>query len=61
MTSDVPLLPCPFCGSTEVEVEVERHSYPGGVAFVWCYGCGAEGGKEDTRAEAVARWNARAG
>lgn len=48
-TRDI-LLPCPFCGSTDIG---------GASGIVSCYGCDIETGKFQTTEEAVAAWNLR--
>lgn len=74
---DPPLLPCPFCGSADVEPAELCFHEPDGTPFsnhaVICDGCGAlvegvawkaEGTGEPgfpTLAEAVAAWNLRGG
>ena len=61
----IDLLPCPFCGSTDVEVC--RSCY---FLFVLCDGCGAQGpavecdlknldGRSAEKANAVEAWNKR--
>ncbi len=52
MDSTAQMLPCPFCGSPGVAVV---------GSFVRCGTCGAAGPFGNSEAEAVERWNARAG
>lgn len=46
------LLPCPFCGSDDIEAEYDTQ--------LICNGCGASSCDEPTRAMAIESWNARA-
>jgi len=48
-------LPCPFCGSEKLEVEMWDHT----KRHVACGDCFAWGGSGDTAAEAIAAWNKR--
>lgn len=51
------LLPCPFCGSTNVAVSGQAD-----CAYVVCDSCGTEGPYGDmTGPQAVSAWNARVG
>lgn len=47
------LKPCPFCGCNCIRVHFL------GVVAVYCDGCGARTGSQDTQAEAIAAWNKR--
>ena len=47
------LKPCPFCGSSRVEIV-------GYFPFVRCKGCGAETDNYDDKEEAAVAWNTRA-
>ena len=49
------LLPCPFCGGSAVVSSLY------GDWYVECDLCDAGGSGEDTKAEAIAAWNTRAG
>jgi Lar family restriction alleviation protein len=54
------LQPCPFCASTDLEIEEFEHEHDCHVTFaVLCNRCGASGGGGTTD-EAVASWNRRA-
>lgn len=56
------LLPCPFCGSTEVYVEEYEH-HPGAMRWrVFCAGCmaGVDTGTRQSASSAVQDWNRRA-
>ena len=59
INSDNNLLPCPFCGSSEVAVNsTTGYAY----AEVWCCGCldcGAVVPNADTREEIETLWNTR--
>ncbi len=60
MTVTLPLRPCPFCGGTRLNVEVDPAS---GLWKVDCdnYRCAASGPQGfATPAEAAAAWNRRA-
>ena len=50
------LLPCPFCGSTDVEVHSTDRTH---VKVVTCGSCYAESGGSETYIEAVELWNKR--
>ena len=50
----IDLLPCPFCGGSDIRVNGSRSS------FVQCGGCGAESRAEDDDRAAIAAWNGRA-
>ena len=49
------LLPCPFCGSTDVRACVDADDY----RFVNCEHCGARGAKHNENRDAVEAWNDR--
>jgi len=55
-TPDAAMLPCPFCGKTNVRVEAGE--------YVHCTDCTADGpyfaSDGDRSAEAIAAWNTRA-
>lgn len=53
------LLPCPFCGGTDVHL---RHLASASMSWVSCVGCGLEAPSETgvTDDAAVAYWNRRA-
>lgn len=55
ITARGELLPCPFCGSEEVEAELVCGEY-----FVTCNACNASSGFEETTEECVRKWNTRA-
>lgn len=59
--SAAPLLPCPFCGSADVAIDVPDY---GDVRAVRCRQCEAEGpydgSRPDHQEHAVAAWNRRA-
>jgi len=53
----VKLKPCPFCGSEELEMQldiIDKYA-------VVCLGCGACGRDEATKEKAAASWNRRYG
>jgi Lar family restriction alleviation protein len=52
-----PLLPCPFCGSSDVFVD--HVSMDDNAAFVHCRGCGTEGPFDLSEEVAIAAWNHR--
>lgn len=52
MSSDIKLLPCPFCGG-------EARTDSCGSHWVRCTICGARGCVESTRKEAIEQWNIR--
>lgn len=49
------ILPCPFCGSSDVELCVTSN-------FSWCecQNCEAESCSKETKEEALIQWNTRA-
>ena len=56
------LHPCPFCGSREFQGDKQRVSLVSdNSSFVIYCLCGASGPVKDTKEEAVAAWNTRAG
>lgn len=52
-----PLLPCPFCGSGSVRVDIGLAMFTDGE--VTCQECGGNVGNHQTESEAVAAWNRR--
>ena len=57
MAKTPDLLPCPFCGSTDVGVG--RIDYTRNKSVV-CSGCGAEGPPSTMNGKAILLWNRRA-
>lgn len=60
MIEAAPLLPCPFCGSSHVDMHL-AHDMPApdnGMRFVRCLNCGASTANRQ-KAEAIASWNER--
>jgi len=59
ITENVELLPCPFCGSTDLDVG-DASNYEG--AYVWCNSdfCAACGPPTGKRKLAIEAWNRRA-
>jgi len=53
MTDTPELKPCPFCGSTDVELFVPQYC-------VTCNGCGVHTSVCETRGDAISEWNRRA-
>ena len=56
------LLPCPFCGGEDLEIEhapTYMKTHPD-VSWVLCPDCGARGSEEWTKDIAIAAWNTRA-
>ena len=53
----IPLEPCPFCGSNNVELVNGTHY---DIAFVECGDCTAKGPVEEDEDDAVDNWNQRA-
>jgi Lar family restriction alleviation protein len=63
--TDVPLLPCPFCGAKEGDKSFPAlfDSDESGPSFRWhvyCWECGGQGDSKPTAEEAIAAWNRRA-
>ena len=57
------LKPCPFCGSTAIDIE-DKFTFRTFYYAVCNYnkgGCGATGGTRDNEEEAVEVWNRRVG
>lgn len=52
---DDELKPCPFCGSTDIEIAW----YGKDGEAVICLGCGGTGSQYTDRAKAIAAWNRR--
>jgi len=48
---------CPFCGGDDIKTEV---SAGGGIYWITCEGCGAEGPIDSTPDKAISAWNTRA-
>ena len=53
---DLPLSPCPFCGSGDVRFY--EHVYAQQFAAM-CHACGAEGPRRQTYQDAGRLWNCR--
>jgi Lar family restriction alleviation protein len=51
------LKPCPFCGSSGVEVT--NVGYAPFWSIVWCMTCGAHGPLKEDNVRAIAAWNRR--
>jgi Lar family restriction alleviation protein len=49
------LLPCPFCGGTDVIVGHKHYDYE-----VWCRGCNASSAMHANAQNSIAAWNRRA-
>ncbi len=54
------LLPCPFCGSKDVEERKAGKAVIGTAYWIACNECGAGSGEASTAAEACEKWNRRA-
>jgi len=50
------LLPCPFCGSKNLNTSLDTI---GKTSCVWCYDCETEGPVKHTEKEAIEAWNRR--
>lgn len=59
--SEIELRPCPFCGWAKPVWEVERLAYDWITYAAFCANCEARGTVADTKQEAAATWNRRAG
>lgn len=60
--NEVKLLPCPFCGAKETDKDQPINLecvYEDDAWMVVCDRCGATGGENDGRAEAIEAWNRR--
>lgn len=55
MSNNNELLPCPFCGSKDVHVEMDYRYF-----FVACHDCSITISNQDTLKEATDKWNDRA-
>ena len=64
VVKEIELLPCPFCGSEDIDpVSIEGSwGYSSSKDYVKCNSCGAQGGVvEDGKLDdAIANWNMRA-
>ena len=61
--AEIELKPCPFCGSSNVTLEVEYGSdcgYGFGGHTVICNNCGVQTIYYETKEEAIEAWNKRA-
>ena len=56
---DAELKPCPFCGSKNLEVQVENFRESNEQWYVECLGCGMVSHKEYPSEKAIAAWNTR--
>ena len=58
MTNNDKLNPCPFCHSTEADVQTY---WNGEWFYAYCWGdeCGAKGPERSTEALAIEAWNKR--
>lgn len=58
------LLPCPFCGSTNIEIKISTPDREGVPTSLMCSDCGASGPweyeQDNSHAKADAAWNTRA-
>lgn len=54
------LLPCPFCGSEDIEIETDEHPSSGWSAIVKCKTCKSQGPDakffQDTERDAQVAW-----
>lgn len=61
---EIELLPCPFCGSEDVEpVSIEGNwGYTSSKDYIKCNICGAQGGvvEDGELSDAIENWNMRA-
>lgn len=53
------LLPCPFCGSSSIDIE-QKSAFIGYLYFAWCQQCDARTATERTKEGASEHWNTRA-
>jgi len=53
------LLPCPFCGSTDIEIVAGIDDENTMVGHVTCMDCGASSGWWEDKETAIERWNTR--
>ncbi|MEH6564609.1 MAG: Lar family restriction alleviation protein [Halopseudomonas sp.] len=62
MLSVTGLLPCPFCGSTELEhvIKKETEEQPEKFLFIQCCNCGATGPHLGSKDQHRALWDVRA-
>lgn len=51
------MIPCPFCGSSDLRVHVYRGEEP--EAFVQCHNCATCGPSGTDKDHAIERWNTR--
>lgn len=61
---EIELLPCPFCGSEDVEpIHIcGSWGYISSKDYITCNSCGAQGGvvKDGKLSDAIEKWNMRA-
>lgn len=57
LDAEAEVKPCPFCGGKASAIEVLNYD----ATAVRCNGCHAQSGNYDTREDAIAAWNRRAG
>ena len=58
MSEEIILLPCPFCGSTDLDPSMALSST--GEVNSGCYRCGAIGPQKGNEIDAAKAWNTRA-
>lgn len=54
------MLPCPFCGHSDLVIGRQHIAGMSDILCVWCYACGAQTGSDETEELVVELWNKRA-
>lgn len=66
MTNPQELLPCPFCGSSDIRQHTKPAFFGGYMGYFWCGECNAQTASQfindaDNISEILKAWNTRQG